>query len=177
MSLVPNPASPGIRFNDYLFSEPVAAAGWTPPRCPGLFAILVTDSNWAPKAFHPLYFGELGNNTPLRALPVDYPRLLAAAQGRTLLVAVLPMPFSTTTQRRDLRNELALAYNPDCQTGGSMLHQADLATRFDDLEKRHRDQTDQVMLLLANINQSFQPPPETPRRRIGFVTQAEPSAG
>ncbi|HEX4134401.1 MAG TPA: hypothetical protein VHY84_07330 [Bryobacteraceae bacterium] len=172
MSLVPNP---GIRFNDCLFSEPVAVAGWIPPRCPGLFAILVNDPNWAPKAFQPLYFGEFGNNTPLQALPVDYPRLLAAAQGRTLLAAVLPMPFSTTAQRRDLRNELTSAYNPECQTGGSVLHQSELATRFGDLEKRHREQTDQVMVLLANINQSFLPPPETPRRRIGFMPQTEPA--
>lgn len=177
MSIVPNPAAPGIRFNDYMFSEPVAIAGWIPPRCASLFAVLVNDPNWAPKALQPLYFGELGNNSPLTALALDYPHLLAAAQGRTLLVAVLPMPFSTSAQRRELRNELVGAYNPECQNDGNMLPQGGLATKLGDLEKRHREQTAQVMLLLTNINQSFQPPPETPRRRIGFMPLTEPTAG
>jgi hypothetical protein len=165
---------PGIRFNDCMFSEPIAVAGWIPPRWAGLFAILVNDPNWAPKALRPLYFGEFGNNSPLAALGLDYPHLLAAAQGKTLLVAVLPMPFSTTAQRRDLRNELVGAYNPECQHDGAMLPQSELATKLGDLEKKHREQTAQVMLLLTNINQSFQPPPETPRRRIGFMPQSEP---
>ena len=177
MSIVPNPASPGIRFNDCLFSQPVAVAGWTSPGYAGLFAVLVNDPNWAPKALQPLYFGEFGNNAPLPAPAIDYPRLLAAAQGRPLYVAVLPMPFSTTAQRRELRNELVRAYNPECQHEGTLLPQGELATKLGDLEKKHQEQTAQVMLLLSNINQSFQPPPETPRRRIGFMPQTEPAAG
>lgn len=159
MSIVPRPASPGIRFNDCMFSEPVALAGWTPPRYAGLFAVLVKDANWAPKAFQPLYFGELGNNAPPPSL--DYHRLLAAAKGRTLLVAVLPMPFSTTAQRRQLCQELVGAYNPECQSGGAVL----------------REQTEQVTLLLASLNQSLQPLPETRRRRIGFMPDTESAAG
>jgi hypothetical protein len=142
----------GIRFNDCLFSEPVAVAGWTPPRYAGLFVVLVNDSNWAPKALQPLYFGEFGNNAPLPTLALDYPRLLAAAKGRILLVAVLPMPFSTTAQRRELHNELVGAYNPECGFDGNMVQ-------------------------LANVNQSFQPPPEAPRRRIGFMPHTESAAG
>jgi hypothetical protein len=173
MSIVPNPASPGIRFNDCIFTEPIAFAGWTPPRYAGLFAVLMNDPNWAPKALQPLLFGELGNNEPLPALTLDYPRLLAAANGRTLLVAVLPMPFSTTAQRRQLRAELVGAYNPECQSDGTLLPQGELATQLRDLEKNHQEQTAQVMLLLANINQSFQPLPETPRRRIGFMPDTQ----
>jgi hypothetical protein len=112
----------------------------------------VNDPNWAPKALQPLYFGEFGNNAPHPALALDLPRLVAAAKGRALLVAVLPLPFSTTAQRRELRNELVSAYNPECQIDGTMLRE------------------------LANINQSFQPPPETPRRRIGFMPNTEPAA-
>jgi len=177
MSIVPNPASPGIRFNDCLFSEPVAVAGWTPPRYAGVFAVLANDPNWAPKALQPLYFGEFGNNVPMPALGLDYARLVAAAKGRMLLVAVLPMPFSTTAQRRELRNELVWAYNPECQADGNWLPHGELATKLGDLEKKHREQTAEVMLLLTNINQSFQPPPETPRRRIGFMPHTDASAG
>jgi len=146
MSIVPNPAPPGIRFNDCMFSEPVTAARWTQPRYAGLFAVLVNDPDWAPKAFRPLHFGEFGNNAPLAALPLDYTRLMAAAQGRTLYLAVLPMPFSTTAQRRDLRNELVWAYNPECQSGETVP---------------------------ANVSPVFQQPPEPPRRRIGFMPQTE----
>jgi hypothetical protein len=32
-------------------------------------------------------------------------------------------------------------------------------------------------MLLANLGQSFQPPPETPRRRIGFMPNTETAAG
>ncbi len=143
----------------------------------GLFAVLVNDRNWAPKPLQPLFFGEYGNNVPMRALPIDYPRLMAAAKGRTLLVAVLPMPFSTTAQRRELRNELVWAYNPECQSDGNVHAQSEWATQLGDLQKTHREQTAQVMLLLANMNQPFQPQPETPRRRIGFMPEAEPAAG
>jgi hypothetical protein len=145
MSMVPNPTL-GIRFNDCMFSEPVPAAQWTQPRYAGLFAVLVNDPDWAPKAFRPLHFGEFGNNSCLAALPLDYALLMATAQGRNLYVAVLPMPFSTTAQRRELRNELVWAYNPECQTGETAP---------------------------ANINQSFQPLPEMQRRRIGFMPQTE----
>jgi hypothetical protein len=51
-----------------------------------------------------------------------------------------------------------------------------MATRLNDLEKQHQDQTAQVMLLLTNLNQSFHPLPEVPRRRIGFIPNIEPTA-
>jgi len=173
-----NSAFPGIRFNDCFFSEPVSIAVWTPPKYAGLFAVLVSDPNWAPKAFQPVYFGEFGNNIPLQlqALLPDYACLVVAAKGRALFVSVLPMPFSTTAQRRDLCNELVSAYNPECQTDRTPLPQGELATRLSDLERRYREQTAEVSLLLANIGQSFQPPAETPRRRIGFMPQTESTA-
>jgi hypothetical protein len=124
MSMVPNSATPGIRFNDCLFSEPVGIGAWPRTKCAGLLAILVTDPNWAPKAFQTLYFGEFGNNAPLPLLPQDYARLMAAAQGRALYICVLPMPFSTTAQRFELRNELVRAYNPDAQTTATAMQQA-----------------------------------------------------
>jgi hypothetical protein len=178
MSLDRNSTSPGIRFNDCLFSEPVSIGTWTVPKHAGLFAILVNDPNWGPRFFQPLYFGEFGNNTPFPVLARHYPHLMAAAKGRSLYVAALPMFFSTTMQRLGLRDELIRAYNPECQTDATALPETELASRLSDLEKRYRDQTAQVTLLLASMNPSFQPLPEpSPRRRIGFMPQSEPAAG
>ena len=176
MSIVPHSGTPGIRFNHCMFSEPMALAAFVMPKCAGLFAVLVSDPNWAPKAFQPLYFGEFGNNTPAQALPFNVQRLQAAVHGRPLMIAALPLPFSTTAQRRELCNELVSAYNPLCQNGGHALPAADLAARLADLEKNHRAQTEQVMLLLTNLNQAFLPQPEAPRRRIGFVPDIEKAA-
>lgn len=167
----------GIRFNDCLFSEPVCLAAWTQPRFAGLIVILVNDPNWAPRPFQPLYFGEFGNNAPLPPLLRDYARLTALAKGRTSYVSVLPMPFSTAAQRWQMHNQLVSAYNPEGQTDGATLPHGELATRLSDLEKQHHDQAAQVMSLLATLNPSFQPRPEAPRRRIGFLPQAEPAAG
>src|SRR5437016_2554029 len=129
MSLDANLAGGGIRFNDSLFSEPTPLAGWTPPKFAGLFGILVEDPNWAPKRFQPLYFGEFGNNAAVHTLVRDYAGLIAAAHGKTLLISVLAMPFSTTTQRWSLRNELIWAYNPVCQAEGNGTPPGDLASK------------------------------------------------
>ena len=104
-------APQGIRFNDCLFTEPIRLAEWKVPKCAGLFVILAKDANWAPKPYQPLYFGEFGNNTPEALLSWNQARLRRSEGGTILLISVLPMPFSTTAQRRALRNELLWAYN------------------------------------------------------------------
>jgi hypothetical protein len=153
----------GIRFNDAMFTDPVQLAGWTPPKFAGLFGILVEDPNWAPKRFQPLYFGEFGNNAVVPSLVKDLGRLMAAAQGKPLLIAVFPMPFSTTAQRWHLRDELVWAYNPVCQTDRDNTPPAEWAAKYNELEK-------QFIQLQAGMNKT------EPRRRIGFMPQAEPAA-
>jgi hypothetical protein len=106
---------PGIRFNDCLFSEPAPLASFTPPQFAGLYAVLQRDSNWAPKAYQPLYFGEFGNRTPAPAFFRECADLLKSGE-RCLFVAVLPMPFSTTSQRWTVCHELIRAYHPVCQS-------------------------------------------------------------
>jgi hypothetical protein len=177
MSLGSYLLAPGIRFNDCFFSEPTRLAGWTPPKCAGLFGIFVADPNWAPKPFQPLYFGEFGNNASAATLFTECQSLFARSSGRMLLVAALPLPFSTTSQRRALRSELIHAYNPVCQAELSKTPSTDLARRLDEIEKRHQEQTAQVMLLLANTNRIFEVQPETskPRRSFGFLPQSEPA--
>ncbi len=143
--MVSYPLAPGIRFNDCLFSEPAPIEGWTPPQFAGLYAVLQADSNWAPKAFQPLYFGEFGNGTPAPAFFDDCGQLLKGAGKRTLFVALLPMPFSTTSQRWAIRHELVRAYHP--------LYQSDTG--------------------LPPGNHMALESKALPRRRIGFMPQTE----
>jgi len=137
----------GIRFNDCYFSEPVRLIEWTPPKCAGLFAVLVPDPNWAPKPFRPIYFGEFGNNTPDPA-PESPGQFREDAERAALLVVVLPLPFSTTAQRQGLRNELVSAYYPACQGEEATNLQAALSR--------------------------FAPSAPDTRRRIGFLPWPEP---
>jgi hypothetical protein len=134
----------------------------------------VHDPNWAPKPFQPLCFGELGNNGRQPLLYSDFARLVATAGSRTLLVSVLPMPFSTTAQRWALRDELISAYNPTCQIGGGHTTSSDLAHRMDELERQNRDQSAQVLLLLSNLNRIFEPQTLPARRPIGFLPESTP---
>ena len=150
--------SPGIRFNDCLFGEPVRLAEWLIPKCAALFAILVHDPEWSPKPFQPLYFGELGNNSAQAFRPNDFATLLSAANGRELLVSILPMPYSTTAERLSLLGELVTAYNPLAQPQGSKHTAADVSRKLDEL-----------LLLLAGINRLFEPQPEPRRRDFGFL--------
>jgi hypothetical protein len=170
--------SAGIRFNDFVFTEPTPLAEWTQPRYAGLFVIVTRDPNWAPKPFQPLYFGEFGNNARENFLPHDA-RPHSTARVDALFVAVLPMPFSTTAERTAARDQLIWAYNPLCQVNRSQSAAAgELARKLEALEKKHEEQTNQVGLLLATISRFFEPQPEPPRRHIGFLPpQSAPAAG
>jgi hypothetical protein len=154
----------GIRFNDYLFTEPRHLGDWVPPKYAGVFAILTLDPNWAPKPFQPLCFGEFGNNS----------RLAETTRGGNLFVSVLPMPFSTTDQRSAARNQLIWAYSPLWQAKEAPSAPAELARKLEELERKHEEQTTQFQLLLSNINKLFEPPPGPPARRrsIGYLPQS-----
>ena len=158
----------GIRFNDCFFGEPVPFANWTPPGCASIYAILVADANWAPRPFQPLYFGEFGNKTSFSAVQREVTNLAPALRRESLLVAVLPLPFSTTGQRWMLRNELIWAYNPPCQVETTRSQPAELVAKLEELERRHQEQTAELRLLFASAR-GFLPPKPQPRRRIGFL--------
>jgi len=155
----------GIRFNEHLFSEPTRLAEWAPPKCAGIFAILTRDPNWAPKPFQPLCFWEFGNNSDLR-------RLARIANAQALFVSALAMPFSTSAQRSEVRNQLVWAYNPLCQGSAGSAVECELAYKLGELEKKHEEQTTQLRLILASISRLFEPQAEPkPRRAIGFLPQ------
>lgn len=164
----------GIRFNDCVFSEPTSISHWTPPHWACLYALLVGDLNWAPRPYQALYFGEFGNNGAERLL--EKARDFAARLvGREVFVSVLPMPFSTTTQRWMLRNELIWAYNPPCSTPvGETASPTELVRKLDELERRHHEETAELRLLFASAQASLEPP--QPRRRIGFAPNSQTAA-
>ncbi len=145
---------PGVRFNDCLFSEPAPLSSWRPPGCGGIAVILARNSQWGPKPLQPLYFAEFGNNM---SLPEE-------ARAESLLVSVLPMPFSTAAQRRALCKDLIAAYNPPYQASA-------MARKIDDLEARQQEQGQQILSLLTYMGKLFEPQPIGPRRPIGFLAQ------
>jgi hypothetical protein len=151
----------GIRLNDCLFSDPMPLVGWNATHFAGIAAIFVHDANWAPRPLQPLYFGELGNNAPLSAWLTNYHELLHAARGKELLVSVCPMPFSTTAQRRAVRDELVWAYNPVCQPG----HMRVPASQAPGQE---HPALFGAMMADASIAE-----PKPARRRIGFMPESE----
>jgi len=167
------PAAPGIRFNDCVFSEPLAFASGNLPRCAGLFVILAEDPNWAPKPFEPLCFGEFGNNAPAAALLEEAGRSLQTGSGKKLYLAVFALPFSTTAQRWALLAELTRAYNPAGQAAHPLQPPMELVHRLNELEKKHHDQTAQLMWLRASAENLFGAIPE--RRRIGFLPETLPA--
>jgi hypothetical protein len=165
--------APGIRFDDYLFSEPRRLVEVALPRCGGVLAILTSDPNWAPRTYQPLCFREFGNNSQETAY--DALQLARTPQAAALFVSVLAMPFSTSAQRCEIRKKLARAYNPVCQISGIPALKNELAHKLDELEERNEEQTLQIRLLLATINRLFEPQPEPRRRPIGFFTEPTPT--
>src|SRR5260370_36754178 len=106
MEMSSNLLPPGVRFNDCMFTEPIPLTAWYPPPCPGILAILARNQHWAPKPLQPLWVGEFGNDGARGA------NLPPSVNRQDLFLSVLPMPHSTTTQRRALCDELISAYNP-----------------------------------------------------------------
>lgn len=141
---------PGIRFQDYLFTEPVQLSGWRPPKCAGIAVILTRNTQWGPKPLQPLYFGECGN----------VPRNL---HRDDLFIAVLPLPYSSTAQRHTLCHELSAAYN--------QVTTADLSQKIDMLEARQQEQSQQILSLLTYIGRLFEPQAVGPRKPIGFLAK------
>jgi hypothetical protein len=163
---------PGVRFNDYVFTDPVPFSNWRPPSCAGVVVILAQNGEWAPKPFQPLFFAEFGNNTGNHAVA---PRLTHDRRADDLLIAALPMPYSTASQRRAICNELVAGYNPAWQSSGVALSTAELASKVEQLEARQQEQSQQIISLLTYIGKLFEPQPVSPRRPIGFLAQLLPA--
>jgi hypothetical protein len=159
---------PGVRFNDSLFSEPAPVGMWRPTGCGGILAILTPNSQWGPRPFQPLYFGEFGNDA-MRGV-----NLRANIQRDDLLVSVLPMPYSTAAQRRALCNDLIASHNPVWQANRTVVPE-ELARKVDELAARQQEQSQQILSLLAHLARLFGPQPVGPRKAIGFLAELAPT--
>jgi len=166
---------PGVRFDDYVFTEAQHITQWVHPRCGGVLVVLARNAHWAPKPFEPLYFEEFGNSSPQLDphVPGMGPRHPAASAD--IFIAVLPMPFSTASERCSVRDHLIRAYNPAWQKLSSVAA-PELQRKLDELERKSGEQTHQLQLLVAMMNKLFEPLPVPPRRPIGFLTQPVPAA-
>ena len=163
--------APGIRFNDCVFSEPVALSEWKPPRCAGLYVILVRDAEWAPKPYRPVCFGEFGNNTQTEAVIQECRKRLPPAERDSAFLALLALPFTSAVQRWALCHELVGGYHPSGQAARTV--PAGLVQRLDELERKNQEQLAQLQYLRASADQFVRPPAR--RRRIGFLPDFEPA--
>jgi len=168
------PGPSGIRFNEYVFSEPVRLARWAPPKTAGLFAVMLPDGNWAPRPFQILTFGEFGNAARQVASQQEYQSWFRVAADKDLYVSVLQMPFSSTSERKTLCAELVRAYNPICQLDPHLSGPADLISRLEELQKRNEEQTSQLGMLLDTVGRFMETKPAPSRRRIGFLPESKP---
>ncbi|HUB77394.1 MAG TPA: hypothetical protein VMB03_01290 [Bryobacteraceae bacterium] len=163
--------APGIRFNDYLFTDPAPFLNFRPPGCAGIAVVMVRNSQWSPKPLQPLFFTEFGNNAGGGALA----RLPGETGSCDLYVSVLAMPYSTASQRRTACKELIAAYNPAWQANGIAISTAELARKLEELEARQQEQSQQILSLLTYISKLFEPQPVSPRRPIGFLAPMWPA--
>jgi len=142
-------------------------SAWCPPTCGGIAVVLARSPQWGPKPLQPLYFGEFGNDADCRLN-------LPSNAGRDLLVAALPMPYTTASQRRALCNELIAAHNPAWQSHGIIGSEAVLRRKVEDLEARQQEQGREILSLLTYLGKIFEPQTLGPRKPIGFLSELAP---
>jgi len=117
--MAPTAIQSGIRFGDLVFSEPTLL----PDTClagifdqPGLYVVLVHDSNWQPRPFRPLYFGE-SDGVWQRATGAHENCDSWRARGglfEPVYRALCPLPGWTRVQRQLAESALISAYQPPC---------------------------------------------------------------
>lgn len=116
-----NPLPTGIKFGDYLFSEPSilpSSAGLADilSSQSGLYAILVQDSGCSPRPFRVIYFGESDNvNTRATESHENYTAWKREAGSyNTIYRAFCYFPNSNKVQRQAAESALIVRYNPPC---------------------------------------------------------------
>ena len=95
------------------FNGPFLAPLWSPPKCAGLYAVLVP--GWRLLTFRALYFGqaEVFDAGLLKAHPRHPEWLTIAGTDWNLYIATHEMSFSTPSQRESAARELARSYKPE----------------------------------------------------------------
>ena len=97
-----------ITLGERSFAGPFLAPLWSPPRAPGLYAVMIP--GWRLLMFHPVHFGEaadLSADGVVKGHPA-YPDWLALAGTEwNLYLATLEMHQSSEAERQALRRSLA----------------------------------------------------------------------
>src|SRR5262245_39462382 len=85
--------SAGVRFGNYVFSQPVPLGPFSlPPGSAGLFVVMMPDPTWGPLHLQPLFFGEFGGQREAWMSHTQQISCLKVAAGRTLYVALFTVP-------------------------------------------------------------------------------------
>src|SRR5215831_1451534 len=103
----------GIRFADYVFSDPAPLDRFSLPfRSAGLYVVLMPDSSWGPWQFQPLFFGEFGPECEVRMSHAQQTCCLKVAAGRNLYFALYAFPHQQGWTTSEIQKELIARYRP-----------------------------------------------------------------
>ena len=159
----------GIRFADYVFSDPAPLARFSlPPHSVGLYVILMPDTSWGPWQLQPLFFGEFGPEREVQISQTQQTCCLKAAAGRSLYFALYAVPHQHRWAISEIQRELTVGYRPIANLE-SIDATAELVQRLDILEKKVIEQDAVLKLALATLGQTVQlQQPEPKKRIVGF---------
>jgi hypothetical protein len=158
----------GIRFADYVFSDPLPLDRFSlPARSAGLYVLLMPDPSWGPWRLQPLFFGEFGAQREVHMTQAQQLCCLRVAAGRTLYFAVYAIPQQHASATLQMTKELIDRYCPVSNLE-SVDASVGLAYRLDSLEKKIIEQDAVLKLALGAIGHVEQLQPEPRRRIVGF---------
>ena len=106
---------PGVRYGDWLFSEPRPLLSTFTPNSQGLYVVVVPDSLWSPRPFRLLYVGETADlKSRIGPHHEKYSSWKREAGQQTLHFAVASTFGFTDLQRKAHEEALIRQYNPPC---------------------------------------------------------------
>ena len=161
--------SVGIRFADYVFSDPAPLGRFSlPQHAAGLYVLLLPDPGWGPWHFQPLFFGEFGSQREASMSQAQQTCCLKVAAGRSLYFAVYAIPDQHGWATSEIKKQLIGRYQPVSNfeaVDGAVA----LAQKLDILEHKIAAQDAVLKYALAAIGQMVQlQQPETRKKIAGF---------
>ena len=159
----------GIRFADYIFTNPISIERCTfPAGSIGIFVVLVPDPTWGPWHLQPLYFGQFRPDGESEMSVTEQILCLRVAAGKPLYVASHALPIDHALELSRIKRELIERYWPIVNRRPTDDPTVDMAHKLDAVEKRILEQETLLKLALAAVGQMGQPSPEPKRRSVGF---------
>jgi hypothetical protein len=124
--LVPPPIqSTGIRWSpkpDLLFTEPVLYTAQFVPTVAGIYVITAPSTDWSPRPFRPLYFGQAGNlKTRLTWAHEKCSDWIEEARGLPIYGSYYLALGRTEEQRIAIEEEFIAHYCPPCNVKANPL--------------------------------------------------------